>query len=190
MRPGAEATSAARISDTPTSHVDLIPTLLAAVGIDQAKISAELALSFTEVHPLPGRDLTPLLSSSSSTDSASPGSASTDSASTGSAPSHAVYLMTRDNVLEGDSSASGFARRFGIEESARGPLAISVPAYVGANFEGIVTTVTEQECSGGAGQIWKLVRSFDDPTTWTTPGVRQLSASGPGGPTYRTGPLA
>ena len=189
VRTGAEATSAARISHTPTSHVDLIPTLLAAAGIDQAKISAELALSFTEVHPLPGRDLTPMFSSS--TDSASPGSASTDSASTELAePSHAVYLMTRDNVLEGDSSASGFARRLGIEESARGPLAISVPAYVGANFEGIVTTVTEQECSGGAGQIWKLVRSFDDPTTWTTPGVRQLSASGPGGPTYRTDPLA
>ena len=179
VRTGVEATSAARIADTPTSHVDLIPTLLSIAGIDQVKISAELAQRFSEVHPLPGRDLTPLLAT---------GPAPTGPDPAG--PSPAVYLMTRDNVLEGDSSASGLARRLGIEESARGPLAISVPAYVGSNFEGIVTAVTDQECSGGAGKIWKLVRTFDDPSTWTTPGVRQLSASGPGGPTYRTDPLA
>jgi hypothetical protein len=34
-----------------------------------------------------------------------------------------------------------------------------------------------------------LVRTFDDPSTWTEPGVRQLAANGPGGETYRTSPL-
>ena len=36
---------------------------------------------------------------------------------------------------------------------------------------------------------WKLVRTFDDPATWTEPGVRQLASTAPGGPTYRTEPL-
>ncbi|MGD9517433.1 MAG: hydrolase, partial [Mycolicibacterium sp.] len=42
---------------------------------------------------------------------------------------------------------------------------------------------------GGHGHLWKLVRSFDDPGTWTEPGVRHLAADGIGGPMYRTDPL-
>ncbi|MEX0768829.1 MAG: sulfatase-like hydrolase/transferase [Microthrixaceae bacterium] len=179
VRTGIDATVAGRIKHTPTSHVDMIPTLLSAAGINQDQLSTELAQTFSEVHPLPGRDLTPLLK---------PGAE--DSEKTSHSQFQAVYLMTRDNVLEGDSSASGLARRLGLEEHARGPLAISVPAYVGANFEGIVAVVTQQDCAAADGHMWKLVRSFDDPTTWTTPGVRHLSASGPGGPRYRTEPLA
>jgi putative intracellular protease/amidase len=37
-----------------------------------------------------------------------------------------------------------------------------------------------------AGNLWKLVRTFDDPDTWTEPGVCHLAASGPGGNEYRT----
>ena len=33
------------------------------------------------------------------------------------------------------------------------------------------------------------MRSFDDPDTWTEPGVRHLSSTGPAGDTYRTEPL-
>ena len=39
------------------------------------------------------------------------------------------------------------------------------------------------------GQLWKLVRTFDDPSTWTEPGVRNLAAHGLGGEVYRTSPL-
>ena len=42
---------------------------------------------------------------------------------------------------------------------------------------------------GGDGHLWKLVRTFDDPATWTEPGVRHLAADGAGGPQYRTEPL-
>jgi len=65
-----------------------------------------------------------------------------------------------------------------------------VPAHVGSNFEGIVAHVPDEEAVGGAGHLWKLVRTFDDPDTWTEPGVRHLAAEGPGGNTYRTVPLA
>ena len=65
-----------------------------------------------------------------------------------------------------------------------------MPAHVGANFEGIVVRVDDAAASGGDGHLWKLVRTFDDPATWTEPGVRHLSANGPRGDEYRTEPLA
>jgi hypothetical protein len=93
----------------------------------------------------------------------------------------AVYLMTRDNMLEGDSGASGLARKLKRTVDPPGPLRIRVPAHVASNFEGLVTQVD--------GRLWKLVRSFDDPATWTEPGVRHLAANGLGGEVYRAGPL-
>ncbi|ULE33995.1 sulfatase-like hydrolase/transferase [Mycobacterium sp. IDR2000157661] len=166
-RIGKRATAARTVS-APTSHVDLVPTLLGAAGVDVDAAAAELAESFSEVHPLPGRDLMPVIDG-----------APTDE-------SRAVYLMTRDNVLEGDSGASGLARRFGRIANPPAPLRIQVPAHVGSNFEGLVVRVDE---AGGQGHLWKLVRTFDDPATWTEPGVRHLAANGMGGETYRSEPL-
>ena len=54
-----------------------------------------LAESFSEVHPLPGRDLMPVVDGAPADDA------------------RAVYLMTRDNMLEGDTGASGLARAAG-----------------------------------------------------------------------------
>jgi putative intracellular protease/amidase len=101
-----------------------------------------------------------------------------------------VYVMTRDNMLEGDTGASGFARAIGRAVKPPAPMRIKVPAHVGANFEGIVVRVEETDATGGAGHLWKLVRTFDDPATWTEPGVRHLAANGLRGDEYRTEPLA
>lgn len=161
-RTGVNAT-AARTVTAPTSHVDLVPTLLSAAGVDVAATAATLAESFTEVHPLPGRDLMPVV------DGAAPDE------------DRAVYLMTRDNMLEGDSGASGLARKLKRTVNPPGPLRIRLPAHVASNFEGLVTQVD--------GHLWKLVRSFDDPATWTEPGVRHLAANGVGGEAYRSSPL-
>ena len=171
-RIGAHATEGRVVRDMPTSHVDVIPTLLAAAGVDIAAIFAELAPNFSELHPLPGRNLLPMVDDPAAVD-----------------PDRSVYLMTRDNMLEGDSGASGIARRIGRAEKAPAPLRISVPAHVGANFEGTVGRVHDADASGGAGHLWKLVRTFDDPATWTEPHVRHLAANGPGAPTYRTASL-
>ena len=79
----------------PTSHVDLVPTLLGAAGVDVAiGRRRRCAESFSEVHDLPGRDLMPVVDGAPADDS------------------RAVYLMTRDNMLEGDSGASGLGRQF------------------------------------------------------------------------------
>jgi arylsulfatase A-like enzyme len=161
-RIGENATAARQIS-APTSHVDLVPTLLGAAGVDIDTTVATLAESFSEVHPLPGRDLMPVV-----------GGAPADE-------DRAVYLMTRDNVLEGDTGASAAARQLGRAVNPPAPLRIKLPAHVAANFEGLVVQVE--------GHLWKLVRTFDDPATWTEPGVRHLASNGIGGEAYRTDPL-
>lgn len=152
------------LRDAPTSHVDLVPTLLAAASIDESMASTALSESFSEVHPLPGRNLMPVVDGEIELD-----------------PDRSVYLMTRDNMLEGDSGASAIARARGKAANPPMPLRIQVPAHVGANFEGLVTRY--------GGELWKLVRTFDDPDTWTEPGVRHLSSTGLAGDTYRTEPL-
>jgi hypothetical protein len=169
-RIGENATPPRKVS-APTSHVDLVPTLLAAAGVDVDTTAATLAESFSEVHPLPGRDLMPVVDGASADEG------------------RAVYLMTRDNVLEGDTGASAAARQLGRAVNPPAPLRIKLPAHVAANFEGLVVRVTDSEAPGGAGHLWKLVRTFDDPATWTEPGVRHLATNGIGGEAYRTDPL-
>jgi len=169
-RIGERATTP-RSVDAPTSHVDLVPTLLAAAGIDEAEVAAQLAQDFSEVHPLPGRDLLPVIDGGDPDDD------------------RVVYLQTRDHVLEGDSGASALGRRLGRTDHPPLPLRIQVPAHVGTSIEGVVARVPEASAEGGAGHRWKLVRTFDDPATWSEPGVRHLASDGPGGPAYRTEPL-
>lgn len=161
VRVGDRAT-APRTVESPTSHVDLVPTLLSAAGIDVEAVASTLSESFSEVHPLPGRDLMPIVDGAADDDD------------------RAVYIMTRDNMLEGDTGASGLARRLK-RTTHPGPLRIRIPAHTAANFEGLVVRIE--------GQLWKLVRTFDDPATWTEPGVRHLAANGRGGEVYRTSPL-
>jgi arylsulfatase A-like enzyme/putative intracellular protease/amidase len=160
-RVGGEKTTIAHTITAPTSHVDLVPTLLAAAGIDETAIGKRLRKDFTEVHELPGRDLMSIV----------------DGAPTGDSAKRGVYLLTRDNMLEGDSSLSGLARR------------IQVAAHTGANFEGVVAKVDASDAQRGGGHLWKLVRTFDDPATWTSPKVAHLAANGLGGNVYRRDPL-
>lgn len=168
-RVGDHATGA-RVIESPTSHVDLVPTLLGAAGVDIAAVAETLRASFSEVHPLPGRNLMPVVDGAAADDN------------------RAVYLMTRDNMLEGDSGASGLGRQLKQTINPPAPLRLRIAAHTAANFEGLVTRMDES-VQGGAGHLWKLVRSFDDPSTWTEPGVRHLAANGLGGEVYRSSPL-
>ena len=169
-RVGVGAT-APRVVTATTSHVDIVPTLLSAAGIDVEAVANTLRGEFSEVHPLPGRNLMPVVDGAPADEY------------------RAVYLMTRDNMLEGDSGASGVGRMLKQTTNPPAPLRIRIPAHTAANFEGLVVRVDESEAPGGAGHLWKLVRTFDDPSTWTEPGVRQLASNGLGGEAYRTNPL-
>ena len=93
-----------------------------------------------------------------------------------------MYLITRDNILEGDTGASVVARVLGLADDPPPNMRIAVPADVGANVEAIVARHD--------GRWWKLARTFDDPDTWTEPNVRHLASSDGGEWTFRTEPLA
>src|SRR6185369_14365283 len=56
-----DGATTARVVSAPTSHVDLVPTLLAAAGVDVDVVADVLSESFSEVHPLAGRDLMPVV---------------------------------------------------------------------------------------------------------------------------------
>lgn len=162
-RTGASATRAAVIHGAPTSHVDLLPTMLGFAGVDVDAVARELSTRHSEVHPLPGRDLSGVV--------ADPSTAATDDG---------VYLFTRDNMMEGDGSASGIARRRGQLEPPF-PLQIRIPAHAATNVEALVVRHENE--------LWKVVRTFDDPATWSVPHVRHLSARSLDGPRYRTEPI-
>ena len=168
-RVGARATSAAVIDDLPTSHVDLLPTLLGVAGVDQAELSDHLKETHTEVHLLPGRDLSGLITDSSTRPAPDP-----------------VYLITRDNMLEGEGSASAVARARGKTEVSYFTQ-IKVLPHAATNVEAIVAVVDTSVDPDG--HMWKLARTFDDPATWAEPGERALSARTPKGPIYRTEPI-
>ncbi len=170
-RTGSQPTAAREVVDAPTSHVDLVPTLLGAAGIDVEMAGAAIRDDFSEFHAFPGRDLMPVVDGDN---------ADID---------RIVYAITRDNMPEGDTGANAVARRMGRIDKQPPPLRIQVPAHAPANFESIVSRVAEGDAAGGGDRLWKIVRSFDDPDTWTEPGVRHLASTGVGGHLYRTEPL-
>ncbi|MDH3754162.1 MAG: sulfatase-like hydrolase/transferase, partial [Acidimicrobiia bacterium] len=147
-----------------TSHVDVLPTLLGFAGIDAAVAAAELTATHSEVHLLPGHDLRDIVAGGSDARA-----------------ERTVYLMSRDNILEGDTGLSAVARINGMTE-APDDFRIMVPADVGSSFEAIVTTLD--------GTLWKLARNHDDPATWTDPGRRHLASTGADGHRHRTEPIA
>ncbi len=168
-RVGAHASAPAAVDDMPTSHVDLLPTLLGFADADQAVLAAQLAATHTEVHPLPGRDLSGMVADPSARPAPDP-----------------VYVITRDNMLEGDGTASAVARARG-RTDAPYPFQIKVLPHAATNVEAIVAVVDVS--IDPEGHMWKLARTFDDPATWTEPGKRTLSARTPKGPVYRTEPI-
>lgn len=163
-RTGARPTTPRTVDGVATSHVDVLPTLVAVTGADAAALERRLGDDFTEVHPLPGQDLWPLVDGA------------------GSVPAErSVYLITRDNILEGDTGASVVGRALGLGAAPPENMRIRLVGDVATNVEAIVSSV--------GGRWWKLVRTFDDPATWTEPFVRTLTSRTTGGREFRAEPL-
>lgn len=76
---------ARRVIDIPTSHVDLLPTLLGLANVDVNTVGNQLAASHSEVRPLVGRDLTGMLTGTSAPPPAD----------------DPIYFMTDDEISRG-----------------------------------------------------------------------------------------
>jgi arylsulfatase A-like enzyme len=123
---------------TPTSHVDLIPTLMGLAGIDTERAAAEVARSHRQARPLPGRDLSGLLTGSATAESLA-------------AP---IFFMTEDEVTRGASQRNVLTGE---------PFdALTAPARI----ESVVTTLPTGD--DGAPELWKLNHYHDGLGAWDT----------------------
>lgn len=82
--------------DAPTSHADILPTLLGLAGLDEASLRQELAKTHTEVQPLVGRDLSRVILGEVSPDTLT----------------EPVFFMTDDEVSRGSQQRSFLGRMY------------------------------------------------------------------------------
>ncbi len=87
---GPRVAAPGRTVDIPTSHVDLIPTLLGLAGANTEQIRTALSASHTEAQPLVGRDLSGII-------------LGTVNPATLAAP---IYFMTDDDPARGDQEVN------------------------------------------------------------------------------------
>ncbi|MFZ4519257.1 MAG: sulfatase-like hydrolase/transferase [Microthrixaceae bacterium] len=121
---------------TPTSHVDLVPTLMGLAGIDRERAATELARGHRLVRPLPGRDLSGVLTGAVGADDLS----------------GPVYFMTEDAVTRGASQSNVLTGE---------PFdSLTAPARI----ESVVTTLPTGD--GGAPELWKLNHYHDGLGEW------------------------
>jgi arylsulfatase A-like enzyme len=120
----------------PTSHVDLVPTLMGLAGIDVERAASGVAEHHSMTAPLPGRDLSDVLA----------GRLSTSDATT------PIYFMTDDDVTRGrDQENVLTGEHFD---------AVSPPSRV----ESVIAELATGD--GGAPELWKLNRYFERMDDW------------------------
>ncbi len=120
----------------PTSHVDLIPTLLGLAGIDPEQSATGVAARHDEAQPLPGRDLSGvILGTTEPVSIESP-----------------IYFMTEDDVTRGVTQVN----------ILNGTPFDPVPPPI--NIESVLTTLPTGE--GGARELWKLNHYYERLDEW------------------------
>ena len=121
---------------TPTSHVDLIPTLMGLAGIDVERAAAGVAQHHDEVHPLPGRDLSAMITGSSPPD----------------APAAPLYFMSEDDIARGLTEANIITGK---------PYA---PVPAPSKVESVLAPLATG--SDGAPELWKLNHYYERLDEW------------------------
>ena len=121
---------------TPTSHVDLIPTLLGLAGVEVEEAAAGVAAHHDEAHPLPGRDLSGVV------------------LGTTAAPSieSPIYFMTEDDVTRGVTQVNILNGK---------PFEPVTPPI---NIESVIAALPTG--GGGAKELWKLNHYYERLDDW------------------------
>jgi arylsulfatase A-like enzyme len=120
----------------PTSHVDLIPTLLGLAGLDVEKAAAGVAADHYEAHPLPGRDLSGI-------------ALGTAVAASFESP---IYFMTEDDVTRGITQVNL------LNGKPFDPVAPPV------NIESVIATLPTGD--RGKPETWKLNHYYERLDDW------------------------
>ncbi len=123
---------------TPTSHVDIIPTLMGLAGIDVERATAGVSEHHNEAQPLPGRDLSPLITGAASPESVA-------------AP---IYFMTEDNI------SRGLSARNAITGELYSP--VDDPCSIESTIAALPTG------SDGTDELWKLNHYYERLDDWNT----------------------
>jgi arylsulfatase A-like enzyme len=124
-------------TNMPTSHVDVIPTLLGLAGIDVDRAFAGVAEHHDEAQPLPGRDLSGLVtgSTTASNSLASP-----------------IYFMTEDDITRGATQNNVLTGK---------PFeAVDAPSHV----ESVIATLATGP--DGVEELWKLNHYYERLDDW------------------------
>jgi arylsulfatase A-like enzyme len=134
----------------PTSHVDLIPTLLGLAGIDPEEAATGVAEHHDEAQPLPGRDLSGVIR----------GKVPESSVAT------PIYFMTEDNPTKGSSQINILNGE---------PFdAVGSPS----NIESVITTLPTGD--GGTDELWKLNHYYERLDDWNAAhGIPKTPFAGP-----------
>lgn len=130
--------------DVPTSHADLLPTMLGLAGLDPSTLKAQLSSRFSQAEDLPGRDLsdhvlglTPWLAIAN----------------------QPQYFMTDDEPMRGQQQVGWNGSMY--------PSVVQ-PCHLETVIAYLPTGV------GGAIERWKYTRYFDNLDFWSTPNSRDV----------------
>jgi arylsulfatase A-like enzyme len=134
----------------PTSHVDLIPTLIGLAGLDIERAAAGVAEHHDEAQPLPGRDLSALITSSVAAENIV-------------AP---LYFMTEDDITRGTTQNNVLTGE---------PFdAVEVPSRVESVIAGLPTG------DNGSTELWKLNHYYERLDDWNEAhGIPKNAFTGP-----------
>jgi len=141
----------ARELDIPTSHADLIPTLLGLAGIDPEPALARLQADHRDARRLVGRDLSQAIR-----------------AAEPAAPPEPVLFTTDDEISEGSATA----------KSPFGRFARALHRYSSVKQPNHLQTVIAEVDVEGEPHLVKLSRYYDNPQFWTVPGERDERLQG------------
>ena len=132
-----------REGDIPTSHADLLPTLLGLAGIDHDEALKRVAADHTDAHPLVGRDLSGL-----------------DPRHRERPPADPVLFMTDDEISEGSAKPGSPFQRW----------ARKVGTYANVVQPNHIETVIAKVDVDGEQHLVKFSRYHDNQQFWTVPG--------------------